>query len=349
MKDYYDILGVTKSASEDDIKKAFRKLAHKYHPDKKGGDEKKFKEASEAYAVLSDKKRRAEYDTYGRTFQGGGGQGNPFGGQDFSGFDFQGFDFGDIFSEFFSGGRGANKRGRDISIDLELSFKEAVFGVERRVLLTKMGTCESCAGTGAKPGSAIDTCTICNGQGTIREARSTILGTFTTTRECDRCNGRGTIPKEICRTCAGRGVAKQQEEIHITVPAGVQNGEMIRMPGRGEAVAHGHAGDLYVKLHVKQDDRFTREGSTIATTLAVKLSDALLGASYTVPTLDGEVQVQVPAGVSHNEVIRIKGKGVPTGKSGERGDFVVRITISLPSKLSRKARTLIEDLRQEGL
>lgn len=348
MKDYYGILGVTKSASEDDIKKAFRKLAHKYHPDKKGGDEAKFKEASEAYAVLSDKKRRAEYDTYGRTFQGGG-QGGPHGGHDFSGFDFQGFDFGDIFNDFFAGGRAGARRGRDISIDLEMTFKESVFGVERRVLLTKTGTCESCAGTGAKPGTSVDTCGTCNGQGSVREARATILGTFTTTRECDRCGGRGTIPKEVCRTCAGRGVAKQQEEIHITVPAGIQNGEMIRMPGRGEAVAQGQPGDLYVKVHVKQDERFTREGTTIATTLAIKLSDALLGATYTVPTLDGDVQVQVPAGVSHNEMIRIKGKGVPLGPSDKRGDFLVRITISLPSKLSRKARTLVEELRQEGL
>lgn len=348
MKDYYSILGVTKSASDDDIKKAFRKLAHKYHPDKKDGDETRFKEISEAYAVLSDKKKRAEYDAYGRTFQHGAG-GSGFDGG-FSGFEgFQDFDFGDIFSEFFGNRGAAQKRGRDISIDLELTFKESVFGVERRVLLTKMGVCDACTGSGAKPGSTVDTCNGCGGQGSIREARSTIFGSFTTTRECPQCKGRGTIPKEICRTCAGRGVARQQDEVKVSVPAGINHGEMIRMPGRGEAAAGGSAGDLYIKIHVKADARFKREGNILSSTLAIKLSDALLGATYTIETLDGAVPLSIPAGVSHGETLRIKGKGVPLNTKGERGDFVVRLTISLPSKLSKKARTLVEELRNEGL
>ncbi len=211
MKNYYDILGIAKTASEDDIKKAFRKLAQKYHPDKKGGDEAKFKEASEAYAVLSDKKKRAEYDTYGKTFAGSGQQG--FGGFDFSNFaqgaGFGGngqsfeFDLGDIFSEFFSQGGQRAAKGRDISIDIELSFQDAVFGTERRVLISKMSVCTTCAGTGAKAGTKMVTCQTCNGKGSLRETRNSIFGTFTQERLCPRCKGKGEIPETPCETCHG--------------------------------------------------------------------------------------------------------------------------------------------------
>lgn len=354
-KDYYDILGIAKGASEDDVKKAFRKLAHKYHPDKKGGDEKKFKEVSEAYAVLSDKKRRAEYDTYGKTFAGGGPQGG-FGGFDFSNFQgFEGFangqnvefDLGDIFGEMF-GGQGARQaRGRDISIDIELSFHEAVFGVERVVLISKLSTCDTCGGSGAKKGSQTISCSGCNGNGQIRETRNSFFGTFTTQRPCPRCKGRGQIPEQVCTTCHGDGVAKRQEEIKISVPAGVDNGEMIRMPGRGEAAPGGTAGDLYVKLHVKADSAFMREGTNILTTLPIKLTDALLGGTYSVRSLDGNIDVEVPAGVAHGENIRVHGKGVPHGRS--RGDLIVRVDIQFPKKLSASARKQIEELRKEGL
>lgn len=357
MKNYYDILGIQKNASEDDIKKAFRKLAQKYHPDKKGGDEAKFKEASEAYAVLSDKKKRAEYDTYGKTFAGGGGP-QGFGGFDFSNFaqgaGFGGngqafeFDLGDIFSEFFGGANRAGARGRDISIDIELSFKEAVFGTERRVLISKMGVCPTCTGTGAKPGSKMTTCTSCNGKGSIRETRNSIFGTFTQERVCPRCKGKGEIPETPCETCRGEGVTKREEEIRVSVPAGVDDGEMIRMPGRGEATPAGGAGDLYVKLHVRSDTRFTRDGSNLITQLSVKLTDALLGASYMVPTIDGEEKVQVPAGVEHGEMIRVRGKGIPYGR-GARGDLLIKIDIQFPKKLSRNAKEAIEKLRNEGL
>lgn len=313
MKNYYDILGVTKSASEDDIKKAFRKLAQKYHPDKKGGDEAKFKEVSEAYAVLSDQKKRAEYDTYGKTFAGGGPGGA--GGFDFSnfqqGFSGQGveFDLGDIFGEFFGGGaQRAQARGRDISIDIEMPFSEAIFGTERRVLLAKLGTCDTCTGTGAKPGSKLTTCTSCNGKGELRETRNTFFGAFTTSRTCPKCKGRGEIPEAACPTCRGEGVVQRKEEIRVVVPAGVQDGEMIRMPGQGEAALGGPAGDLYVKLHVKADTRFTREGTNLTTTLSIKLTDALLGGQHTIRTLDGNESVKVPAGISHGEVLRVKGQ-----------------------------------------
>jgi molecular chaperone DnaJ len=357
MKNYYDILGVPKTATDDDIKKAFRKLAHKYHPDKKGGDEAKFKEVSEAYAVLSDKKKRAEYDTYGKTFAGGaGGPQGGFGGFDFSNFQgFQGFngqnvefDLGDIFGEFFGSNGRTARRGRDISIDIELTFKEAIFGAERRVLISKMGVCETCSGTGAKQGSKMVSCTTCNGKGEIRETRNSFFGTFSTNRVCPKCNGRGEIPEAPCPTCGGEGVLKREEEMHVVVPAGVDNGEMIRMPGRGEAMAGAVSGDLYVKLHVKDDAKFTREGANLLTALPVKLTDALLGAEYRIQTLDGEESIKIPAGVAHGEVVRVRGRGVPFGR-GNRGDLLVRIDIDFPKKLSRDAKKLIEDLRNEGL
>ena len=355
MKNYYDLLGVPKTASEEDIKKAFRKLAHKYHPDKKGGDEAKFKEVSEAYSVLSDKKKRAEYDTYGKTFAGGGGpQQGGFGGFDFSnfqGFGGQGgsveFDLGDIFGDMFGGGQARARRGRDISIDIELGFRESVFGTDRRVLLTKTSACDTCDGSGAKKGSKMITCTSCNGKGEIRESRNSFFGTFTSARPCPKCHGRGQVPETACEACHGEGVRKRQEEIHIVVPAGVEDGEMIRMPGRGEAVQGGGAGDLYVKLHIKADAKFSREGNNLLTVLPIKLSDALLGGEYSVTTLDGSENVTVAAGIAHGEVIRVRGKGVPTGRT--RGDLLVRVDIEFPKKLSKNARELVEKLRSEGL
>ncbi len=353
MKDYYEILGVAKGASEEEIKVAFRKLAHKYHPDKKGGNEAKFKEVSEAYSVLSDKKRRAEYDTYGSAHAGGGHQG--FSGFDFS--NFQGFgqgggvefDLGDIFGEMFGGGGGSRvRRGRDISIDLELSFRESIFGTDRRVLIGKVGACDTCAGSGARKGSKLITCTSCNGKGEIRETRNSFFGTFASSRSCPKCHGRGQIPEASCDACRGEGVRKRQEEVHIVVPAGVSDGEMIRMPARGEALAGGTAGDLYVKLHVKTDPKFSREGNNLATILSIKLSDALLGGEFRVTSLDGEEAISIESGVVHGDILRIRGKGVPHGR-GTRGDLLVKVNIQFPKKLSRQARELVEKLRTEGV
>lgn len=359
MKDYYSILGVSKTASEEEIKKAFRTLAHKYHPDKKGGDEKKFKEVSEAYAVLSDKKKRAEYDMYGKTFAGGGPQGGAdfdfsdfarAGFEGFQGFGGQGveFDLRDIFSEFFGGPSRARTRGRDISIDIEISFREAVFGTERRVLIAKTGVCSSCSGTGAKKGTSLIPCAACNGKGEIRESRSTFFGSFTSARTCPRCHGRGEIPETSCTICRGEGLVRREEEIHIVIPAGIENGEMIRMPGRGEAAHIGQSGDLYVKVHVKSDANFSRDGNNLVTTLSIKLTDALLGRQIKVRTLDGDETITIPAGISDGEIIRIRGKGVPHGRAS-RGDLLVRIHIEFPKRLSGIARSLVEKLREEGL
>lgn len=355
-RDYYEVLGLAKGASKDEVKKAFRKLAAQYHPDKKTGDEAKFKEISEAYAVLGDEKKKAEYDAYGHAFSGATGGQQGFGG--FGGFNWsdfanaaggQGFEFdlGDIFGEMFGGGQQRQARGRDISIDIELTFEESIFGTNRKVLLTKMNICDECKGSGAKRGSELIDCTTCNGNGRVRETRQSVMGTFQTVRECSVCGGKGKVPKERCGHCAGAGVRRSEEEIAVVVPPGIQAGEMIRMTGRGEAVANGAAGDLYIKVHVKNHAAIRRDGANLETKLEVKLTDALLGNVYRVETLDGGVDINIPAGIKHGEMLRIKGKGVPQGNS--RGDFMVRVAIEMPQKLSRKARQLIEDLKGEGI
>jgi molecular chaperone DnaJ len=353
-KDYYQILGLEKGASKDDVKKAFRKMAAKYHPDKQTGDEEKYKEVTEAYAVLGDDKKKAEYDTYGHAFNNAGGGG--FGGfnwQDFAerggGFNAGGFEFdlNDIFENFGFGGSRREQRGRDVSIDINLTFNESVFGVTRKVLITKNNTCDHCDGSGAKKGSEKVSCTTCGGNGKIRETRQSIMGSFSTVRECHDCNGVGKIPKEKCDHCRGAGIARTQEEIAIKVPAGIQNGEVIRMTGRGEAISHGQPGDLYIKVHVEGHKTIRREGTTLYSNLPIKLTDALLGANYRVETLDGTVDIKIPAGIAHGELIRIKEKGVPSERG--RGDFMVKISIEIPKKLSKKAEKLFEELKEEGI
>ena len=351
-KDYYEILGVSRDASKDEIKKAFRKIAHKYHPDKKDGDEQKFKEASEAYSVLSDDKKRAEYDSYGQAFGGSGPGAGGAGAQgaNFGGFGFEDFDIGDIFGEFFGGGArgGKQKRGRDISVDTELTFEESIFGTERTVAITKPTQCDTCGGTGAQSGSGYSSCSKCGGSGYIKEAKKSILGTFMSTAVCDTCYGSGKIPEKKCKECKGVGVNEKQDEIKITVPAGIENGEMLRLNGKGEAVPGGIPGDLYVRVSVKQHSHFKKEGHNLKTELSVKLSDALLGAKYTVNTLDGPIEVKVPAGVSHGELLRLKGKGVPK-EGSSRGDLMVKVNIEIPGKLSKKAKDLVKQLKEEGM
>ena len=366
-KDYYEILGVDRKASQDDVKKAFRKLAHKYHPDKQGGDAAKFKEASEAYSVLSDEQKRAKYDQYGQTAsqQTAGGAGGAYGGfnpDDFGGFDFSGFggqgqsgeafDLGDIFSQFFNGAGNARARvprGRDISIDIELSFPESIFGADRKVLLTKTSTCSTCGGNGAKPGTEFSTCGTCNGKGKVRETKRSMFGQVSVTENCKTCNGTGKIPKEKCQTCHGAGVTRKQEEISIQIPSGIEDGEMIRMTGQGEAVQSGTPGDLYIKVHVKAHSLFRKEGSNLVTDLKLKLTTALLGGDYNLESLDGPITVVIPAGIAHGEILRVKGKGVPSERGGRRGDILIHISIQLPNKLSKNARNLVEELKNEGL
>lgn len=367
-KDYYEILGVGKSASKDEIKKAFYKLAHKHHPDKKGGNEAKFKEANEAYQTLSDDTKRSKYDQFGAGFENmntGGGNGyqqqGGFGGFDFSGFQGgqgqgQDFDFGnlnDIFSDFFTGGgmgggRNEVRRGRDISTEIGISFSDSIFGITRKVLITKTSNCNICGGSGSKAGIKMQTCKTCNGQGHIREAKRTILGTISSTKICNECLGTGQVPKEVCSHCKGQGVLRQEEEISIIIPAGIRNGEMIRMTGLGEAVKNGTAGDLYIKINVAPHSVFKRDGNDLVMNLNLKLTEALLGMEYPIETLDGGITVTIPEGVSINEVLRVRGKGVPISKT-KRGDLLIKLNIKLPSKISRKSREIIEQLKKEGI
>lgn len=353
MSDYYSTLGISKIASKDEIKKAFRKLAHQHHPDKAGGNEKKFKEINEAYYVLSDDTRRAQYDQYGRIFQGAGPQQGGFEG--WQNMDFgQGFEgFSDIFEDFLgfgggSSGRKRQKRGRDISIDIELSFKESIFGVTRSILLRKTGTCRHCKGTGAEEGSFIKTCETCNGSGTIREQRRTFFGAVNMLQECSHCKGKGKIPEKKCKICNGHGIETREEEITVAIPVGIEHGEMIRMTGQGEAVSGGTAGDLYVKVYVKRHPFLKREGSHLIMDLEIPLTDALLGVEKIIESVDGKIKIKIPAGVDSGELLRVRGRGVPLSR-GNRGDLLMHILVRNPKKLSKNAKKLIEELREEGI
>lgn len=356
-KDYYKILGVNKGASKDEIKKAFHKLAHTHHPDKNKGDDSKFKEINEAYQILSDDKKRSSYDQFGSAegpqgFGGFGGQGG-FGGFDFSqgGVEFDMGNLGDIFGDFFGGGMGTrrkNRKGRDLQIDVNLSFEEAIFGVEKTLKINKQSVCNICTGTGARVGTKMNNCGVCGGQGQINEVRRSILGNFTTTKICENCFGKGKIPSEKCNQCKGTGIHKREEEISINIPSGVSNGETLRVRGKGEAMQGGEAGDLYVRLSVKSHHIYTRENYNLLTNIDIKLTDAILGTSYNLETLEGKIiEVKIPEGINNGEVLRVKGKGVPMGHN--RGDILIKIHIKMPSKLSRKNRELIEKLKEEGL
>lgn len=361
-KDYYESLGLDRNASKEDIKKAFHKMAHKYHPDKKGGDEARFKEANEAYQILSDEKKRAQYDQYGNVSDSTGSQGGydpRSAGAEGFGFDFSGFanaseggfgDLNDIFSEFFSGGttRTKTRRGRDISTEIEIPFIDSIFGIERKILITKTSTCETCSGTGGKPGTSMKKCTKCNGQGKIHETKRSFLGTFSNVKLCEDCDGSGTVPAEKCTVCHGVGVLKKEQEVKVSIPTGIQDGEMIRFSGMGEAVPKGQTGDLYIKINIAPHPTWKREGSNLVTSLNIKLSDALLGVEYPIQTLDGEIKVKIPEGVSPGEILRVKDRGVPLNKY-KRGDILIKLNIKLPSKLSHKSRELIEKLREEGV
>lgn len=372
-KDYYKILDVDKKASKEEIKRAFYKLAAKYHPDKKGGDEAKFKEVNEAYQVLSNDQKRKEYDSFGQTFSGagsnaGGGaggfggfnQGQGFGGFDFSGFnqgDFQNMDFdlGDIFGDIFGGGfsssgsRAREKRGRDMSLEMDISFEESIFGVERRVAISRTATCKTCHGTGAEPGTKMETCPKCDGAGQILQLKRTIFGQMETYVQCSECHGTGKIPKVKCKTCHGKGVANDKEEILIKVPAGIENGQTLRMNGFGEAVQGGKTGDLYITILVKQNNKiWKREGVHLIITQDIKLTDALLGRKYSISGLDGEVEFEIPKGTNTGDIIKVKGRGVPNRDRG-RGDILIKINVQIPKKLSKKEEDLVRELKSQGL
>ena len=364
-KDYYKTLGVDKSASKEDIKKAFRKLAHEHHPDK-GGNAEKFKEASEAYSVLSDDQKRSQYDTYGSAGAGGFGGGQQYQGQGgfsgFEGFDFSGFqggqnvdfDLGDIFGDFFGGGGGGRssrrkvKKGKDISIDLELNFSESVFGAEKTIKLTKNSKCKVCDGSGAESGTSMQTCPTCGGHGIIQETKRSFFGPIVTEKVCEACEGSGKIPRQKCSACHGLGVSRNEESFSVSIPADINDGETVRLTGAGESIKGGNSGDLYIKIRVRKDPLFKKDGKNLITELNIKLTDAVLGAKYNLKTLDGDIELKVPEGAEFGQIMRIRGKGIPIDED-RRGDLLVKLNIKIPTRLSKDAKKKFEELKNEGL
>ena len=365
-KDYYKSLGINKGASKDEIKKAFRKLAHEHHPDKNPKDKDKFKEISEAYSVLSDDSKRAQYDQFGDAgpgFSGGGGQGG-FGDFDFSGFQggfgqggfSQGgveFDLGDIFGSMFGGGRSSSKKqrqGRDIELDIEIDFKSSIFGKEEEIKVSKDSTCTHCKGTRGEPNTKFDDCGTCQGTGTVYEIKRTFFGQMQNAKVCDTCFGTGKVPKEKCHVCKGQGTVHSTETINVIIPPGINSGDTLRVQGKGESVTGGASGDLYIKLHVKKHPKIIKDEYNLICPLEVKLTDALLGADIKVEVLDGDLTLTIPAGISHGEMLRVRGRGVPMdNKASRRGDLLFKISVNIPKKLSREAKKLLEDLKREGI
>lgn len=355
MKDYYQILGVSKDASQDDIKRAYRKLAHQHHPDKKGGDEKKFKEINEAYQILGNIGKRKQYDQYGSSgFAGFSDQGGQASGWDFS--TQGGSDMGDIFEEIFSGfsgfsgggtKRSRRSRGGDIAIGIDISFAESVFGSKRSVVIEKTSLCDKCKGTMAESNTSKKRCSICQGTGTVRENRKSIFGVFASLSECSSCQGLGEIPEKPCYHCNGKGVVRKQETIDIEIPSGIRDGEAIKLTSMGEAVANGMPGDLYIRIHSLEHPTFHREGNDIVMALELPLSMMLCGGEKIIDTLDGKLQVKIPELSQSGDLLRVRGRGV-TRNRGNRGDLIIKLVPKFPRKLSSQARKLLGELEKEG-
>ncbi len=359
--DYYEILGVSKSASQDEIKKAFHKLAHKYHPDK-GGDEKKFKELNEAYQVLSNAEKRNQYDQFGRVFDGGAPGGNQGQGFDFSwawGNQNQDFDLGDlsdVFEDFLGfGGRRTSKKdhkkGKDIQVDIEISLEQTLKETIEKINLAKTVVCHRCYGNGAEPGTKIKECFSCRGTGQVQQVKKTFLGSYTTITVCPACQGEGTIPEKACNVCKGQGRIKGMELIDVRIPAGIDANQIIKIEGKGEAGKKGgKAGNLYVRIFIKKHNIFERKGDDLYTFTQMGFSQAALGDKIEVLTLEGtKILLDVPAGTESEKVFKISGKGIPHFGGYGRGNLYVELKIKTPKKLSKKQKELLDQLRKEGL
>ncbi len=354
-QDYYELLGVPRTASDDEIKKAFRKLARKYHPDVNRDNpqeaEAKFKEINEAYEVLSDPQRKAQYDQFGHAaFDGarGGNAGGDFGFGGSGG-------FSDIFDMFFGGQSGFGGRqpgpekGADLRYDLEISFEEAAFGVEREVQIPRTEDCDTCKGSGAAPGTQVEVCPQCKGTGQVQVMQNTPFGRMVNVRTCDRCNGEGRIVQTPCRDCHGRGKVRNKRKIKIKVPSGVDNGSRLRIAREGEAgVRKGPPGDLYVYIFVKPHKLFAREGSEVICEVPISFVQASLGDEIDVPTLDGKVKLRIPEGTQSGTIFRLKEKGIPHLRGNGRGDQHVRVKVLTPQKLNERQRTLLQEFAKLG-
>jgi molecular chaperone DnaJ len=354
-RDYYEVLGVAKDASADEIKKAFRRKAVELHPDKQGGDEAKFKEVNEAYEVLKDAQKRQRYDQFGHAGVGGNGSadGNPFEGfQGFGGqgqninFDFGDLGLGDIFGSFFGGGQaGARQRanrGNDVEARVEISFEDAIFGTQSKLNLTLEDSCEHCKGTTVEPGHELKTCDQCGGSGQVVTATRTIFGNIQQASICPTCHGSGKVPEKVCTVCHGKGTQSQKQTIDLKIPAGIDDGATIRLREHGEAIANGPKGDLYVNVRVKPHKKFTREGELILSEEHVDMVSAALGAEIDVDTVDGKVRMKVPAGTQSGSDFKLSNHGVPALRGSGRGAHIVTIVVDTPTKLSKQQKELLE-------
>jgi molecular chaperone DnaJ len=354
-RDYYEVLGVGKGASADEIKKAFRRLAVQHHPDR-GGNEEQFKEINEAYEVLKEPSKRQRYDQFGHAGVGSSAasDGGPFGGfggqgQEFH-FDFGDLGLGDIFGSFFGGdmaGRGRrSQRGQDVETNVEITFEDAVFGTEVELSLNLQDTCTHCKGTTVEPGYELKTCEECKGSGQIGRVTRTIFGNIQQAVTCPKCHGRGKIPEKPCSVCDGRGVQRKTQSISLKIPAGIDDGATIRLREHGEAIANGPKGDLYVNIRVKPHKKFTREGTLILSDERISMIDAALGTEIEVDTVDGPVRMKVPIGTQSGTDFKLSGHGVPQLRGGARGPHIVTIIVDTPTKLSSKQKQLLEQLRK---
>jgi len=346
-RDYYEVLGVGKSASADEIKKAFRRAAIEHHPDR-GGDETKFKEVNEAYEVLKDNEKRKRYDQFGHAGVGGAAGGNPYGsygqGQNIN-FDFGDMGLGDIFSSFFGGGGGRSQqqsRGRDVEAGVEISFKDAIFGTEAKISLNIEDNCEHCKGKTVEPGYELKTCSECQGAGQVTHVMKTVFGNIQQAVTCPKCSGRGKIPEKVCTVCRGKGTKSKKQTVALKIPAGIDDGAVIRLREHGEAIANGPKGDLYVNIRVKPHKKFTREGDLILSEEHVGMVDATLGTEVEVETVDGPVVMKVPAGTQSGTDFKLSNHGVPHIKGNNRGAHIVTIIVDTPTKLSKKQQDLLK-------
>jgi molecular chaperone DnaJ len=344
-RDYYEVLGIRRDASSEEVKRAFRKLAFEYHPDhnRDGGAEAKFKEVNEAYQVLSDPDKRAAYNRFGH----GGAEG--FFGRGFEGFDFSGF--GDIFDAFFGGATGTARRGpqrgADLSYQTYITFEEAAFGCEKEIRILRTEACSACQGTGSKPGSQATKCPSCNGAGQVRRVQQSIFGRFTNIATCPQCHGEGSIITEPCPRCRGKGKEKREQRIPVKIPAGVDNGTQVRRKGEGEIGERGGPpGDLYVSLAVKPHELFTRDGDDVIYELPLNFAQAALGTEIEVPTLDGATKLKISPGSQTGDEFKLRNKGIPHLRGRGRGDQFVRLRVVTPKPLTREQRRLFERLAE---
>lgn len=354
-RDYYEVLGVTKDASADEIKKAFRRLAVQYHPDKEGGDETKFKEINEAYEVLKDSAKRQRYDQFGHAGVGGNGgtSGNPFEGFGGQGqninFDFGDLGLGDIFGSFFGGGAGSRprqSRGNDVETAVEIDFEQAVFGTEVELNLDLDDTCEHCKGSTVEPGHELKTCPECNGSGQTVRVMRTMFGNIQQATVCATCKGSGKVPEKVCSVCHGSGTQRKKQQIVLKIPAGVDDGAVIRLREHGQAIANGPKGDLYVNIRVKPHKQFTREGDLILSDEKIDMVDAALGTEINVQTVDGPIKMKVPAGTQSGTDFKLSNHGVPHLRKDSRGAHIVTIIVEIPTKLSKKQQELLQQFKQ---